>query len=480
MQPSSREMQGMAGSMNGGISRSSAVAQIALRELQNGHGGQQIPNSVPQASFDHGASGHDDFLDQMLSSLPSSWAELGNLKTPWDPPEAGQRLFSAGLAGESSPEEPSAAAAEGMRYPLYDESSLLANRLRQHQISGGSSPNGKGMMVHLDHQSQQQMLLPSLGRSPVASGDSGLLPLPLTLGTGGYDVDAPFKSLNPTGGEGLFNGLGGPLQRAQSAFGHPQGGASMPSQNFTAAAGAAAGGVGQAASASASASASAGGGTGPPRQKVRARRGQATDPHSIAERLRRERIADRMKALQELVPNANKTDKASMLDEIIDYVKFLQLQVKVLSMSRLGGAAAVAPLVADISSEGQGGAGSGGANSSGDSLTVTEHQVAKLMEEDMGSAMQYLQGKGLCLMPISLASAISTATACPPRPPSSSSLSSAGAGHLGHGILPGGLHPPNLTGDAPASPGVSALTAQSAMANGGAEAAKEAVTVSKA
>jgi hypothetical protein len=45
------------------------------------------------------------------------------------------------------------------------------------------------------------------------------------------------------------------------------------------------------------------------------------------------------------------TDKASMLDEIIDYVKFLQLQVKVLSMSRLGGAAAVAPLVADMSSE---------------------------------------------------------------------------------------------------------------------------------
>ena len=43
-------------------------------------------------------------------------------------------------------------------------------------------------------------------------------------------------------------------------------------------------------------------------------------------------------------------------------------------------------------------------------MTVTEHQVAKLMEEDMGSAMQYLQGKGLCLMPISLATAISTST----------------------------------------------------------------------
>ncbi|KAF5194772.1 Transcription factor une12, partial [Thalictrum thalictroides] len=42
------------------------------------------------------------------------------------------------------------------------------------------------------------------------------------------------------------------------------------------------------------------------RPRVRARRGQATDPHSIAERLRRERIAERMKALQELVPSSNK------------------------------------------------------------------------------------------------------------------------------------------------------------------------------
>nr|KYP53590.1 Transcription factor bHLH66 [Cajanus cajan] len=146
----------------------------------------------------------------------------------------------------------------------------------------------------------------------------------------------------------------------------------------------------------------------PPKHKVRARRGQATDPHSIAERLRRERIAERMKALQELVPNANKTDKASMLDEIIDYVKFLQLQVKVLSMSRLGGAAAVAPVVGEMSSEG--GKVKGNEASSNDSLAMTEQQVAKLMEEDMGSAMQYLQGKGLCLMPISLATAISNAT----------------------------------------------------------------------
>ncbi|KAA3471195.1 transcription factor UNE12-like [Gossypium australe] len=124
------------------------------------------------------------------------------------------------------------------------------------------------------------------------------------------------------------------------------------------------------------------------RPRVRARRGQATDPHSIAER----------------------TDRAVMLDEIVDYVKFLRLQVKVLSMSRLGGAGAVAPLVTDIplsSVEYESGEG-------GRSLPAwekwsndgTEQQVAKLMEENVGAAMQFLQSKSLCIMPISLATAI--------------------------------------------------------------------------
>ena len=36
----------------------------------------------------------------------------------------------------------------------------------------------------------------------------------------------------------------------------------------------------------------------------------------------------------------------------------------------------------------------------------TEQEVAKLMEEDVGAAMQFLQSKALCIMPISLASAI--------------------------------------------------------------------------
>lgn len=146
------------------------------------------------------------------------------------------------------------------------------------------------------------------------------------------------------------------------------------------------------------------------RPRVRARRGQATDPHSIAERLRRERIAERIRALQELVPSVNKTDRAAMLDEIVDYVKFLRLQVKVLSMSRLGGAGAVAPLVTDIpisSVEEEG--SEGGRNQPAWekwSNDGTERQVAKLMEENVGAAMQFLQSKALCIMPVSLATAI--------------------------------------------------------------------------
>lgn len=105
--------------------------------------------------------------------------------------------------------------------------------------------------------------------------------------------------------------------------------------------------------------------------------------------------------------------------------------------------------------------------SSNDSLTVTEHQVAKLMEEDMGSAMQYLQGKGLCLMPISLATAISTAT-CHSRNPMMNTAN-------GNNPLV------QSNGEGPSSPSMSVLTVQSAtMGNGGGEASvKDATSVSK-
>ncbi|KAK8276482.1 hypothetical protein V6Z11_D10G203300 [Gossypium hirsutum] len=46
--------------------------------------------------------------------------------------------------------------------------------------------------------------------------------------------------------------------------------------------------------------------------------------------VRREKISERMKYLQDLVPGCNKiTDKAGMLNEIINYVQSLQRQVQV-------------------------------------------------------------------------------------------------------------------------------------------------------
>nr|CAB3496741.1 unnamed protein product [Digitaria exilis] len=70
---------------------------------------------------------------------------------------------------------------------------------------------------------------------------------------------------------------------------------------------------------SASRKSSSGGG------KARAGRGAATDPQSLYARKRRERINERLKILQNLV------DISTMLEEAVQYVKFLQLQIKLLS-----------------------------------------------------------------------------------------------------------------------------------------------------
>ncbi|KAE8698339.1 Transcription factor bHLH83 [Hibiscus syriacus] len=65
-------------------------------------------------------------------------------------------------------------------------------------------------------------------------------------------------------------------------------------------------------------------------KKAKTKSGPSNDPQSIAAKNRRERISERLKILQELVPNGSKVDLVTMLEKAISYVKFLQLQVKVL------------------------------------------------------------------------------------------------------------------------------------------------------
>ncbi|KAL9224307.1 hypothetical protein vseg_000355 [Gypsophila vaccaria] len=69
--------------------------------------------------------------------------------------------------------------------------------------------------------------------------------------------------------------------------------------------------------------------------KTRASRGSATDPQSLYARKRRERINERLKILQTLVPNGTKVDISTMLEEAVHYVKFLQLQIKLLSSDEM-------------------------------------------------------------------------------------------------------------------------------------------------
>lgn len=62
---------------------------------------------------------------------------------------------------------------------------------------------------------------------------------------------------------------------------------------------------------------------------------KASAIHNQSERRRRDKINQRMKELQKLVPNSSKRDKASMLDEVIQYMRQLQAQVQMMNWMKM-------------------------------------------------------------------------------------------------------------------------------------------------
>ncbi|CAN6689979.1 unnamed protein product [Malus baccata var. baccata] len=89
-------------------------------------------------------------------------------------------------------------------------------------------------------------------------------------------------------------------------------------------------------------------------------------------KVRKEKLGDRVTALQQLVSPFGKTDTASVLHEAIEYIKFLHDQVSVLSTPYMKNGAPM----------------------------QQQHGIDKMREASEG-AKQDLQSRGLCLVPIS-------------------------------------------------------------------------------
>nr|GEY24666.1 transcription factor UNE12 [Tanacetum cinerariifolium] len=126
-------------------------------------------------------------------------------------------------------------------------------------------------------------------------------------------------------------------------------------------------------------------------------------------------------SLLHIVPQAFQGQPTTCTTVIDSHPPSICPRVKVLSINRLGGAGAVVQLVFDVSLQSvKEDANENGYNQpawenwSNDDI---EREVVKLMEEDVGAAMQFLQSKVLCIMPISLASLI-----YPTQQPDTSSL----------------------------------------------------------
>ncbi|WOK95979.1 hypothetical protein Cni_G04686 [Canna indica] len=123
---------------------------------------------------------------------------------------------------------------------------------------------------------------------------------------------------------------------------------------------------------------------------------EARDRAAISNRLRRARIAEAIKALGNSIPFSDQGNKDTVLDDAIDYIKFLKLQLKVLSQNRLNGESPNYPFVYV---EGYGHY-LFHEQFSGEPL---EEMMGQLIESDMQAASDLLGSKGLNILPIDLA-----------------------------------------------------------------------------
>ncbi|XP_074275001.1 uncharacterized protein LOC141599027 isoform X1 [Silene latifolia] len=116
---------------------------------------------------------------------------------------------------------------------------------------------------------------------------------------------------------------------------------------------------------------------------------------SEVEHNRRTLIAEKMHVLQELLPGSHKFkkgDKEAILDNVVAHVKYLQLQLKELSRSKLGGGSHTAPL---SYLEGY------GHYHPQDQLIrePLEKEIGSLIQENQDTTLQLLESKGLHMTP---------------------------------------------------------------------------------
>uniref|UniRef100_A0A0E0ARL6 BHLH domain-containing protein n=1 Tax=Oryza glumipatula TaxID=40148 RepID=A0A0E0ARL6_9ORYZ len=108
-------------------------------------------------------------------------------------------------------------------------------------------------------------------------------------------------------------------------------------------------------------------------------------PASLAAKVRKEKLGDRVTALQQLVSPFGKTDTASVLHETIEYIKFLHDQVGALSAPYLKNRQQVPHLKNSTGVDNDGG-------------------------EATAASKRDLTGRGLCLVPISSTFAVASET----------------------------------------------------------------------